>query len=405
MKRALGLLVAVVGVALAAGPEPAKAGLDAQRVARIPERMKAYVEQGAVSGVVTLIERRGTLALLDAQGLADVASKTPMKTDTIFQIMSMTKPVTGVAIMMLVDEGKIRLNDPVERHIPEFRGQWVVQSKTGETQVLGKPARPITIRDLMSHTSGLPAMPPAGMGELLWKMDKTLGEAVAIYSQMPLEFEPGSRWMYSNPGIATLGRIVEVASDTTFEKFLETRIFQPLGMKDSHIFLPAEKQARLATNYVNKDGKLAVAPTTTLAGASAEYRKGAKYSGPEYALHATAADLALFYEMMRNKGLGNGKRLLSPFAVETMTALHTGELKAGHNPGTGFGLTWEVTKDTLGTLTGQSVGTFGHGGAFGTYGWIDPKKELVGVFMIQGSTLGAQVRDAFVEMAAGAIVN
>ena len=211
--------------------------------------------------------------------------------------------------------------------------------------------------------------------------------------------------MYSNPGIATLGRIVEVTADMPYEKFLETRIFQPLGMKDSHVFLPAEKQARLAPIYMTKDGKLSRSTQGLLGGDPMQFRKGAKYSGPEYSLYSTAEDLALFYQMMLNKGTLNGKRLLSPASVQVMSSVHTGELKAGHELGTGFGLTWEVTKDAMGTLTGQSIGTFGHGGAYGTYGWIDPKRDVVGVFMIQYSGNRKDVRDSFIEISAASIID
>lgn len=379
--------------------------MDGQALARIPARMKAYVDQGAIAGVVTLLQRHGVLAELDAAGFEDLESKRPMRADSIFQIMSMTKPFTGVAIMMLAEEGRLRLNDPVEKHLPEFRGQWMIDSRTEAALYLKKPPRPITIRDLMTHTSGMSANPPPGAGGLLTSMDRPLSEAVLVYSQQPLAFEPGSKWMYSNPGIATLGRIVEVAADMPFEKFMETRIFETLGMKDTHIILPAAKHGRLALIYQAKDGKLTGATEGLLGGNPLLFRAGARYSGPEYALYSTAGDLALFYQMMLNKGTLNGKRLLSPASVDVMTAVHTGDLKAGHETGTGFGLTWEVVKDPAGTLTGQSIGTFGHGGAYGTYGWIDRRRDMVGVFLIQHAGNRKDVRDAFLEIAASSVLD
>lgn len=405
MTRRFVLFPLAAALLLAAPPAPdaAKAGMDGAQLQKIAPRMKAMAEAQAVSGAITLVLRKGALAHFEAVGWQDVEAKKPMRPDTIFQIMSMTKPFTGVAIMMLVEEGKVRLSDPVEKLLPEFRGQMVKVSEGNGVVTLKKPARPMTVRDLMSHISGMgPAA--AGIGEILEKMDRTLAEACLVYSQQPLEFEPGTKWQYANPGIAILGRIIEVQSGMAYEKFLETRIFQPLGMVDSHIFLPAEKQARVAPVYGTKGGKLVKAGATILAGDPMLYRQGAKYSGPEYALYSTAWDLAQFYQMMLNRGMLNGKRLLSPWSVETMTALHTGELQAGHNPGTGFGLTWEVTKSNLGMLTGQSIGTFGHGGAFGTYGWIDPGKELVGVFMVGSTDNTRPVRDAFVGMANAAVV-
>jgi CubicO group peptidase (beta-lactamase class C family) len=404
MKRLLAsLLLASSSFAFAPpAPDPARAGMDAAQLARIGPVLREFVERGQMSGAVTLVMRRGALAHLEAAGWQDVEAKKPMQKDTIFQIMSMTKPFTGAAIMMLAEEGKLRLHDPVEDHLPEFRGQMVVVGEENGVRTLRKPSRPITIRDLMTHTSGLgPAAP--GIGDIMVRMDRTLAEACLIYSQQPLLFEPGTRWMYSNTGIAVLGRIIEVRSGMSFEKFLETRIFQPLGMTDTHVFLPAEKRARLAPVYTVKDGRLVKAGPDILGGDPLKFREGAKYSGPEHSLYSTAWDLAQFYQMMLNGGQWNGKRLLSPASVAMMTQVHTGNLTAGHNPGTGFGLTWEVTKDPAGTLTGQSIGTFGHGGAFGTYGWVDPQKQLVGVYLMQLAGRPQPMRDAFITMANAAV--
>jgi len=404
MKRLLAsLLLASSSFAFAPpAPDPARAGMDAAQLARIGPVLREFVERGQMSGAVTLVMRRGALAHLEAAGWQDVEAKKPMQKDAIFQIMSMTKPFTGAAIMMLAEEGKLRLHDPVEDHLPEFRGQMVVVSEENGVRTLRKPSRPITIRDLMTHTSGLgPAAP--GIGDIMVRMDRTLAEACLIYSQQPLLFEPGTRWMYSNTGIAVLGRIIEVRSGMSFEKFLETRIFQPLGMTDTHVFLPAEKRPRLAPVYTVKDGRLVKAGPDILGGDPLKFREGAKYSGPEHSLYSTAWDLAQFYQMMLNGGQWNGKRLLSPASVAMMTQVHTGNLTAGHNPGTGFGLTWEVTKDPAGTLTGQSIGTFGHGGAFGTYGWVDPQKQLVGVYLMQLAGRPQPMRDAFITMANAAV--
>lgn len=402
MKLAI-LSLAAIAVIAAPPIDKQKAGMDPERLARIPARMKAYVDRNEVAGVVTLVARHGSIAALDAVGWADAENKKPMRTDSIFQIMSMTKPVCATAIMMMVEEGKLALTDPVEKHLPEFRGQMVIASRSADGKLtLKKPSRPINIRDLMTHTSGLPSMPPAGLAELYQKMDTPLADAVSIYSQLPLEFEPGTEWRYSNPGIATLGRLVEVASGMPFEKFLEARIFQPLGMKDSFIFPPAAKVDRIAIVHQVKDGKLVAAPSSILGGDPRHYRKGAVYSAPEFGMYSTAEDLFAFYDCMRSGGISNGKRLLSPASVKVMTSLHTGDIRAGHLPGTGFGLAWEVTRNETGMLALMSIGSFGHGGAFGTHGWIDPAKDLVGVFLIQhtGST---NAKAVFMGMAAAAI--
>ena len=301
---------AVVVLALAAfvhqaAPPALKSGLDPERLARIPVRMKALVDKGEIPGAVTLVARHGQIAHLEATGFQDIEAKKPMRTDTIFQVMSMTKPVTGVAVMMLAEEGKLSINDPVEKYIPEFRNQ---QVRDGGT--MRRPARPITIRDLMTHTSGMSG-PHAPLNDLYQKMHITLAEAVPVFAKSPLEFEPGTRWLYSNTGIATLGRIVEIVADRPFEQFLAERIFTPLGMKDSFIFPPAEKTSRIAVVYTFKDGKLERAGASSLGGDSTAFRPGAKYSAPEFGLYSTASDLFAFYQMMLTNGTYNGKRLLS----------------------------------------------------------------------------------------------
>ncbi len=400
-------------LAALAAPAQQSVTADAGRLAAIAPRMKAFVDQGAVPGVVTLLMVDGKVVQHEATGMADIEARKPMAKDSIFQIMSMTKPTVAVCIMMLAEEGRLALTDPVEKHLPEFRGQMMVAARAADGAVtLRKPARPATIRDLLTHTSGMGPTPPEGMRELYYRMDRPLREAVLAYAQVPLQFEPGSRWAYSNTGIATLGRIVEVASGQPFEKFLESRVLAPLGMKDSFIFPPEDKKPRIAALYDRKEGKLVKAGGDKLGGDAMHYRKGAIYSAPEFGLYSTAADLSAFYEMTRLGGLvpawvkgpdaTPGKRLLSPAAVSVMTKLHTGELQAGHNPGTGFGLAWEVVKNEQGELNLWSVGSYGHGGAFGTHGWVDPAKHLVGVFLIQGGDQNT-VKYAFLNMAGAAI--
>ncbi len=385
----------------------AKAGMDPERLTRIPVRMKAFVDQGTVAGVVTLVARHGVVASMEAVGYQELETKKPMKTDSIFQIMSMTKPVVAIAIMMLVEEGKVGVSDPVERHLPEFRGLWMNTTKPGEKERRQvRPPRAITLRDLLTHTSGMISSLPEGIGELYTKMHLSLAEAVAIYSQQALDFEPGARWQYSNPGIATLGRVIEVASGQSFERFLSERIFQPLGMKDSFLFVPPDKIDRIAMVYKRVDGKLQRSGGDILGGDPSQYRKGSKYSAPEFGMYSTASDLAALYQMMLNGGTYNTKRLLSKASVNLMTALHTGSIEpAGHSTGMGYGLAWTVVRDPLGTMQLQSEGTYGHGGAFGTQGWVDPHKDLVGVFLIQRSGGGSSDEsNAFKALAAAAIV-
>ena len=366
---------------------PLPAAVNPERVARIGPRMGSFVQQGKAAGVVTLLFHEGKQIHLDASGYLKLEDKSPIRTDSIFEVMSMTKPITSTAILMLAEEGKLALTDPVEKHLPEFRGQWVAAGAEGRQE---KPVRPITIRDLLTHSSGLPEYPPAGMGgaSFYGRLDKTLAEAVTLYSQLPLQFQPGTKAQYSNPGMATLGRIIEVLSGEPYERFLERHIFQPLGMKDSFFFPPEDKLARIAGVYALNQGKL----TNAWPGI---HRKGARYSFPEGGLYATAADMAAFYQCMLN----GGAPLLSRAGHQTMLAIHSGETMRG---GSGWGLGWSVTQSNAGLLDLRSLGAYGHAGAFGTFGWIDPGRKLVGVFMIQGGA-AEEARNAFVEMANAAI--
>jgi CubicO group peptidase (beta-lactamase class C family) len=379
-------------------PDPVGAGMDGERLARISVRMQAFVDHGKAAGIVTLLARHGRLALLSAVGYQDRENQVTMRTDTIFEIMSMTKPVTSVGIVMLMEEGRLALIDPVEKYVPEFRGQQLAECPADGDAAncrLKKPSRPITIRDLLTHTSGLPGDLKAS--ELRWK--RTLEETAALASQQALVFEPGTKWVYSNVGMATLGRITEVVSGQAYEQFISERILSPLGMQDTFYFPPADKQKRIAAVYTDDNGELKRAEVDL-------FRRGAKYPAPEGGLYSTAADMANFYQMLLNKGTLDGRRLLSPAAVELMTTVHTGDLQAGFSPGIGFGLGWAIVKGPEGAFRLNSPGTFGHGGAYRTYGWVDPAKDMIGVIMLQRTNGGGDVADeinSFMAMAVAAI--
>lgn len=379
----------------------AKTGMDPERLARIPARMKEFVDKGTIAGAVTLVARHGAIASLDAVGYTDLDHKKPMTVDAIFQIHSMTKPITATGIMLLMEEGKLALSDPVEKYLPEFRGMWVIAATDGKTRTLKRPSRPITIRDLLTHTSGMSLNPPPGIAELHGALNKTLAEAVAIFSQQPLEFEPGTKFQYSNLGFATAGRIIEVLSGMPYEKFLEARIFRPLGLKDSYIYPPKEKYSRIPSAYVLKDGKPEKYFSDPLGEGAMKYREHAKYPLPEGGVYSTASDMAAFYQTMLNKGALNGVKLLSKATVNVMTAVHTGDLQVGF-PGMGYGLGFMVVRDATGTLPLTPIGTFGHGGRYGTYAFADPKNDLIGIFMIQREG-GSEERIAFQELAEAAV--
>jgi CubicO group peptidase (beta-lactamase class C family) len=259
--------------------------------------------------------------------------------------------------------------------------------KDDGTLTLVKPQRPITIRDLLTHTSGLPGGFPAGYSDLYFTRHLTLKEATLAQSQRPLEFEPGSKWAYCNAGIDTLGRIIEVASGQPYEQFLDERVFGPLDMNDTTFYPSEEQLSRLAGLYGQKDGKLVFADYQLIGPA-----KDAKHPIPAGGLYSTGGDLAKLYRVMLNSGLigitkAGEKHLLTPTAIEQMTSLQTGDLQCGFTPGMGFSFGWALVKEPQGVHAMLSKGTYGHGGAFGTQAWIDPKQSFFVILLIQRTGL------------------
>ncbi len=349
------------------------AELDKTKLAAIKPRMQKFVDDRQMAGVVTVVGNADGIVHHEALGSARLEPAQVMTKDTLFRIASMTKPMTATAILILADEGKLRVTDAVEKHLPEFRGQMLVSERGKDRLVLVKPARPITIRDLLTHTSGLPFYSP-GLADVYVKRNRTLADTTLAVSQCPLDFEPGSKWSYCNSGIDTLGRIVEVVSEQRFEDFMAKRIFDPLGMKDSTFQPTKEQTKRTAGLYDSKNGKLTLAPDDLLG----QVEKS-RHPVPAGGLYSTGADVARFYRMMLNKGTLDGKKILSPAAVKELTRVQTGDLKCGFTEGMGFGYGFAVVRKPEGVTGMLSAGTFGHGGAFGTQGWADPEK---GVFMI-----------------------
>ena len=351
---------------------------DKTKLAGIRARMQQFVDQKLIAGAVTLVGTHDQVLSLETVGSQNLDSATPMRPDTLFRIASMTKPITATGIMILVDEGKLSIDDPVEKHLPEFRGQMLVAGRSKDMTTLKKPARPISVRDLLTHTSGLPGMPPPGLAELYGKRNHTLAEAVLAYSQRPLEFEPGSKWSYCNTGIDTLGRIIEVLSGQSYEAFLKQRIFDPLGMSDTTFYPTAEQLKRTAMTYDRKKDELKPVVNSIIGPP-----QGAQYPIPAGGLYSTAGDLAKLYQMMLRRGAGGDRQILSEAGVQTMTQVQTGELKAGFTDGMGFGLGWGVVRKPAGVTAMLSPGSYGHGGAFGTQAWIDPHKDMFVVLLIQ----------------------
>jgi CubicO group peptidase (beta-lactamase class C family) len=378
----LRVLAALLLFAPAVAAQESAAPFDPAKLARLRPALQGFVDRAQAAGLVAALGSRDGVAALEAVGSADLASGAPMKADTIFQIASMTKPVTLLAVMMLEDEGKLSVDDAVEKHLPEFRGQKLVKSKSADETVLIRAPRPITLKDLATHTSGLPGGPPAGLSELYAKRHRTLAEAAIAYSQMPLEFPPGTKWAYCNAGIDTLGRVVEAVSGDSFEAFLEKRLFGPLGMKDTFFYPTAETLPRIAKLY-KKAGE-GLAPERNFLGEPV----GGRFPLPAGGLYSTAPDLARLCRMLLGNGFWEGKRIVSHVSVAKMTSVQTGDLKCGFTPGVGMGLGFQVVKEPEGVTAALSPGTYGHGGAFGTQYWIDPARGTFAILMVQRAGFG-----------------
>jgi CubicO group peptidase (beta-lactamase class C family) len=397
------VLLAVLTLTLAASSLPtARAedvGLSTDRLKRINELMQRAIDANEVSGAVTIVARRGRIAHFEAQGLMDREAKTPMRKDAIFRIASMSKPVTGVAILMLMEEGKLRLTDPVSRFIPEFKNTQVAMLKNPAgisapvspaggarraPEIYTVPAnREITIRDLMTHTSGLQSG-GAGSAEAARLAPRNTSESLATHvpklATVPIDFQPGTAWRYSAlAGIDTLGRIVEVTSGMTFDRFLQERLFTPIGMKDTTFVPSTDRLPRVVTLYERANGGLNRIDTPSWLNTKTLFSGGG-------GLWSTAEDYLVFAQMLANGGEVNGHRILSPRTVDLMATNHVGDLykgTAGNLDGMGFGLTVDVVLDNVAANARKSTGSFGWGGAFGTYYWVDRKEQIAAVMMIQ----------------------
>ena len=343
-------------------------------VSPVRAQMQAFVNDSVISGSVTAIATKDKILNLETVGHADLKTKEAMRANHLFWIASMTKPIAAVCVLQLQEEGKLSIEDPVEKHLPEFKNQWMVDSRDGGKLILKRPARPITIFDLLTHTAGVANINSP-------RHESTLGELVMSYSKTPLNFEPGSKWSYSNAGINTLGRIVEVVSKIPFEDFLQERVLDPCDMKDT-TFWPSKDQAkRIAKSYrPDQKGELQQMEVRFLAGGISN-RKRTPY--PAGGLYSTAADVTRFYQMMLNGGTFNGKRVMKKETAALMTQTQTGDIRTGFVDGMSWGLGFQVVKNPIGVTESLSAGTYGHGGAYATQSWADPKRGIILVMMIQ----------------------
>lgn len=354
--------------------------------------MEKMMEQKEISGAVTVVVGKDKILHIESSGLANVAEKKPMTSDTLFWIASMTKPVTGVAVLMLQDEGKLKVSDAVEKYLPEF-----ANLKTPS----GKPAN-LTITQILTHTSGLgEASGPEA------QKAKTLADLVPIWLATPMKYETGEKWQYTQSGINAASRIVEVVSGMSFDQFLEKRLFAPLGMKNTTFYPTDEQRANLVTAYAKKEGALEMVPPRP------EFGPRDKPPQGNGGLYSTPRDYARFCQMLLNGGSLDGKKYLTADAMKYLSTPQTGDLptgffqpKNGKNYGWGLG-TCVLKEPHDGVAQMLSPGTFGHGGAWGTQAWVDPVKGVAYVLMVQRSNFpnsdASDVRQEFQTAAAKAL--
>jgi CubicO group peptidase (beta-lactamase class C family) len=391
------LLCAPIAIMVMAASKPEGVGLSSERLERIHQMVMRHVEAHDISGAVTLVARKGQVVHFESHGLMDIDSRKPMTKDALFRLASSSKPVTAAAILILLEEGKLKLTDPVAKYIPEFKDSRVaVEGKRppvpmsdgpqpGEAYYTVPALHDITIIDLLTHTSGLASggITNSEFQKLMKsrKPEDTLAGFIPRLGTLPLDFQPGSQWRYSGlAGFDTLGRIVEIVSGMSFDRFLRERLFGPLGMADTGFVVPEKDAARKVTIYRRTESgleKLANSPVFT----PPTYFSGAG------GLTSTAEDYFKFAQMLSNGGQLNGKRILSPWTVDLMLSNNVGDLfngQIGRAPkGVGFGLGGEVVVSAVDARLRKPNGSYGWDGAFGTYWWVNRKEQMVTVFFIQ----------------------
>jgi CubicO group peptidase (beta-lactamase class C family) len=364
---------------------PEAVGLSKERLHRVHELVERHMKAGEITGAVMLVARKGQVAYVDVAGTMDKDGRRPMRRDSVFRLASMTKPVVGVAVMMMLEEGRLRLDDAVSKYIPEFKGQRVAVLE--QAGAAGKPPRfhtvaaerDITIKDLLTHTSGL-SSGPMGQSEAR-KVRRMPTDTLATYiprlGATPLEFQPGSRWMYSpSDGIDVLARVVEIVSGTPMNVFLKQRIFDPLDMPETSHYPTDTQMPRFVTAYGMADGGM-VETQNSLSMSSKVYFAGGG------GLVSTVDDYSHFAQMLASGGAFDGKRLLSPRTVRLMASVHVPSTLPGRVAGEGYGLSVRVIENAIAGNHRISNGSFGWSGAYGTHFWVDPVEEIVAVMMIQ----------------------
>jgi len=342
---------------------------DAGDFPQVDRAMQEQIANHEIAGAVTLVADKDRILHESAVGQANIEKSEAMKPDAIFWIASMTKPITATAIMILQEEGKLSVNDPVAKYIPEL----------GELKGPdGKPAV-VLLKHLLTHTSGMIGEAPTDVVTNA----KSLADLMPTYAKAGVHFEPGSKWEYCQSGINSLGRVIEVVSGKSLPEFFGERIFKPLGMKDTTYYLTDEQLPRLATSYAKKGSTLTTVPISFLHGHAATDHN--RYPAANGGLFSTADDYGRFARMLLNEGTLDGHTILKPETVRDMRTIHTAEIKTGFTPGNGWGWGVCVVREPQGITAMLSPGTFGHGGAYGTQIWIDPVKSRIYLLMVQRS--------------------
>ncbi len=372
---------------------PESVGMSSERLDRVGEAMQRYIDADLVPGTVTLIARRGKIVHFEPRGKNFLEEDRAMGQDTIFRIASMTKPITSVALMMLFEEGRFLLTDPISKWLPEFKEMQVAVPTAGDLQygnfTLVPAERPITVKHVLTHTAGLANSYRGAHTQPLYRKavarqspDETVADYIRRLATVPLNYQPGERWEYSR-ATCVVGRLVEEMSGQTLDEYFKERIFEPLGMNDTHFFLPESKLDRFVAQYAPAEGgglTLVDAPTAE----SRFVKEPHVFFMGSGGLMSTAADYWRFQQMMLNGGELNGVRILGRKTVELMTTNHTGDLPIWlRGPGSGFGLGYSVLLDRGEAAAMSSEGTFGWGGAYCTYFWVDPEEDLIGILMTQ----------------------
>jgi CubicO group peptidase (beta-lactamase class C family) len=414
MRRRFLFLLPIAALTLTAAslPKAPKAedlGLSSERLQRIHAMIQHHIDAGEITGAVTLVARHGQIAWVDAQGVQDLDTKAPMKRDSLFRMASMTKPVIGVAMMMMIEEGKVSVLDPVSKFIPEFKNMKVgiLQSPGGRGPNAAPPKyytvpadRELIVKDLLTHTSGLVAGPmgQAAIAPMRRKPEDTLDTFIPRVAQTPLEFQPGTRWMYSaSDGFDPNGLIIERASGEPLNVFLKKRIFDPLDMADTSHYPTDAQMPRLTSVYQYRNKELVKSPLAQSLSMSSKV-----YFASGGGLISTIDDYSHFAQMLANGGEFNGHRLLSPRTVKYMASVHIPDTLPGRSPGEAFGLTVRVIQDANAGEIRISDGSFGWSGVYGTHFWVDPKEDIVAVMMCQTSI--REMRSEFENLVMSAIM-